>query len=173
MRANSVPGVAGGGYGIRIDIPFEDTFRANWHQEYPAQLRSVDGVVFWTPLLSISPELGPVEFCLASHQEGPLPVQSGDPNPEKQGAYALTIRNEQEVLKRYEHVAPLTEPGDLVIIDFLVLHASGLNRSKRPRWTMQFRYFNFKEATGMGHGWKGSYAAGIDFRDIHPELCAD
>jgi len=25
----------------------------------------------------------------------------------------------------------------------------------------------------MKHGWKGSYAMGVNFRDIHPELCAD
>jgi ectoine hydroxylase-related dioxygenase (phytanoyl-CoA dioxygenase family) len=174
LRPGSSPAVASGGFGIRIDIPFEDKFRANWHQEYPAQLRSLDGVVFWSPLLKITGDLGPVEFCLASQKDGPLPVTSTDPrNPNKQGAYALALHNEQELVNRYEHVAPLTGPGDLVIIDFLVLHASGLNRSQRARWTMQFRYFNFREATGMKHGWKGSYAAGVDFRSIHPELCAD
>ncbi|MEG2942015.1 MAG: hypothetical protein RR969_10620 [Thermomonas sp.] len=64
-------------------------------------------------------------------------------------------------------------PGDLVLVDFLTLHASGANTSRRSRWSMQFRYFNFDEAVGMSHGWKGSFAAGVDFRSIHPELCAD
>ena len=174
LRPGSVPAVAGGGYGIRIDNPGEECFRANWHQEYPAQLRSLDGVVYWSPLVNITPELGPVEFCLASHSDGPVPVLTHDPrNRDKTGAYSLTLENEDELLKRYEHVAPLTEPGDLVIIDFLVLHASGKNCANRSRWSMQFRYFNFNEPTGINHGWKGSYAAGIDFRDIHPELCAD
>jgi hypothetical protein len=35
---------------------------------------------------------------------------------------------------------------------------------------MQFRYFNFLEPTGQSHGWKGSFAAGVDFASIHPEL---
>ncbi len=60
-----------------------------------------------------------------------------------------------------------------VVIDFLVLHASRHNRAKRSRWSMQFRYFNFNDPMGMSHGWKGSFAAGVDFRTIHPELSVD
>lgn len=171
LRPGSVPGIAGGGYGIRIDNPFEDKFRAMWHQEYPAQLRSLDGLVFWTPLVPVTEEIGPVEFCLGSHRAGPLPVRNADPEGAgRTGAYALMLDREQEHIARYERIAPLTEPGDLVVIDFLALHASGHNRGARSRWTMQFRYFNFAEATGRAHGWKGSYAAGVDFRAIHPEL---
>ncbi len=174
LRANSNPAVAAGGYGIRIDNPHEEKFKANWHQEYPAQLRSPDGIVYWTPLVPVTPELGPVELCLGSHRDGTVPVLTRDPrNTDKQGAYSLTLANESELLDRYEHVAPLTSPGDLIIIDFLTLHASGDNRADRSRWTIQFRYFNFNDATGIGHGWKGSYAAGVDFRTVHPELCAD
>ncbi len=174
LRPGSMPAVAAGGYGIRIDNPSEDRFRANWHQEYPAQLRSLDGLVYWSPLAQVTNEMGPVEFCPGSQVEGALPVYTRDTtNPEKTGAYSLTLRSEAEMLRKYPHVAPLTSPGDLVVIDFLVLHASGHNRSHRSRWTMQLRYFNFLEPTGQSHGWRGSYAAGVDFRTVHPELCAD
>ena len=54
LRPDSVPGIAAGGYGIRIDNPGEEKFRAQWHQEFPGQLRSVDGIVFWTPLLPVT-----------------------------------------------------------------------------------------------------------------------
>lgn len=171
LREDAHPGVAAGGYGIRIDNPFEDKFRAMWHQEYPAQLRSVDGLVFWSPLTPVTDELGPVVFCPGSQKEGPLQVCTVDPeNAGRSGAYALMIKDEEEILAKYAKLAPLTQPRDLVIIDFLVLHASGFNRSNRPRWSMQFRYFNFADQTGRSHGWKGSYAAGVDFRVIHPEL---
>jgi hypothetical protein len=174
LRPGSMPAVAAGGYGIRIDNPHEDRFRANWHQEYPAQLRSLDGLVYWSPLATVTKDMGPVEFCLGSQVEGALPVYTRDPdNPEKTGAYSLTLKGEAELLRKYPHVAPLTSPGDLVVIDFLVLHASGHNRSNRSRWTMQLRYFNFLEPTGQSYGWRGSYAAGVDFRTVHPELCAD
>ncbi len=171
LRPGAVAGVAGGGYGIRIDNPHEDRYRAMWHQEYPAQLRSLDGLVFWSPLVPVTPELGPVAFCVGSHREGPVPVRLADPEGAgRSGAYALMLDREAERLARYTHIAPLTAPGDLVIIDFLVLHASGHNRGSRSRWSMQFRYFNFAEPTGRSHGWKGSYAAGVDFRQVHPEL---
>jgi hypothetical protein len=171
LRKNAQSGLAAGGYGIRIDNPFEDKFRAMWHQEYPAQLRSMDGLVFWSPLIPITDELGPVVFCQGSHKEGPLQVCNADPeNAGRSGAYALKIKDEEIVLAKYRKLAPLTNPRDLVIIDFLVLHASGFNRSNRSRWSMQFRYFNFSDPVGRAHGWSGSYAAGIDFRAIHPEL---
>jgi len=174
LRPGSFSAVAAGGYGIRIDNPNEDRFRANWHQEYPAQLRSLDGLVYWSPLVPVTEDMGPVEFCPGSQVEGAVPVHTRDPNnPEKTGAYSLTLQGEEALLRKYPHVSPLTSPGDLVAIDFLVLHASGHNRSQRSRWTMQLRYFNFLEPTGQSHGWRGSYAAGVDFRTIHPELCAD
>jgi hypothetical protein len=171
LRPNSQPGLAAGGFGIRIDNPLEDKFRAMWHQEYPAQLRSIDGLVFWAPLVPITEELGPVVFCQGSQVEGPLPVCESDPDKVgRSGAYALQIHNEQNYIAKYKKVAPLTNPRDLVIIDFLVLHASGHNRGNRSRWSMQFRYFNFDDPTGRSHAWRGSYASGTDFRKIHPEL---
>jgi len=171
LRPKSVPGVAGGGYGIRIDNPNEDKYRAMWHQEYPAQLRSVDGLVFWSPLVPVTPQIGPVSVCLGSHREGALPVFYDDPEGAgRSGAYALRIANESGYLARHPTVAPLSNPTDLIVLDFMVLHASGYNTSKRSRWSMQFRYFNFADPVGTAHAWKGSYAAGVDFRRIHPEL---
>ena len=172
LRPGCVPGIVGGGSGIRIDNPYEDRFRAYWHQEYPAQLRSIDGVVFWTPLVAITPELGPVIMCPGSHLSGPLPVRA-DASSGRSGAYALRLENEEEHISRFPKQSPLLNPGDLVVMDFLLLHASGYNRSPRSRWSMQFRWFNFAEPTGRSHGWAGSFAAGIDFRRIHPELCVD
>lgn len=174
LRADALPAIASGGSGVRIDIPHEDRFRANWHQEYPAQLRSLDGIVFWSPLVPVDESLGPVEICVGSHRAGPLPVLTSDrQNPQKSGAYSLVLADEDDVLSGYETVAPTTRPGDLLLMDFLLLHASGVNRGQSPRWTMQFRYFNFREPVGLRHGWSGSFAAGVDFRDVHPELCAD
>lgn len=171
LRGTDAAGLAGGGYGIRIDNPGEERFRADWHQEYPAQLRSLDGVVFWSSLVPVTEEMGPVRICVGSHVDGPVPVCDGDPdNPEKTGAYGLVLHDRDARVARYRQVAPLTSPGDLVIIDFLTIHASGHNRSNRSRWSMQSRYFNFRDPTGIRIGWQGSYAAGRDFRAVHPEL---
>jgi hypothetical protein len=170
LRGTDVVGIAGGGSGLRIDNPDETKYLAWWHQEYPAQLRSLDGVVFWSPLRRLTAELGPVEILPRSHSEGPIPVWRDDGGTGRQDAYALRLHNEAEVVGRYPMVAPLTQPGDLVLMDFLTVHRSGVNRSKEPRWTMQWRYFNFRDGTGRGMGWAGSFAAGRQPGEIHPDL---
>ena len=68
LRDTDLPGCCGGGYGIRIDNPNEEKFRAPWHQDYPAQFRSIDGLVFWSPLLRLTQAMGPVEVCVGSHR---------------------------------------------------------------------------------------------------------
>ena len=174
IRGTDLPAVAAGGYGIRIDNPHEEKFRANWHQDYPSQFRSMDGLVFWSPLVSLTEEIGPLQIAVGSHRDGIAPVHMHDPqNKEKPGAYALRLQDEAERIARYPHVSPLLQPGDLAILDFLNLHASGHNRSTRSRWSMQIRYFNFREPTGQRIEWAGSFAAGKNIREIHPELIAD
>lgn len=174
VRGTNAPAIAAGGYGIRIDNPQEEKFRAGWHQDYPAQIRSLDGLVFWSPLIPMTPELGPVEFCAGSHKDGLAPVREVDAaNPNKTGAYGLTLDDEPERVARYEKAAPLTQPGDLVLVDFLTLHRSGENAANRSRWSLQMRWFNFTEPTGRKLGWPGAYAAGGDLRAVHPELVVD
>lgn len=174
LRPNALPGVAAGGYGIRIDNPSEEKFRADWHQDYPAQFRSIDGLVFWSPLVAMTEELGPVRFCIGSHKDGLVPIHTRDPdNPEKTGAYGLRLHQRDERVARYKQIAPLLNPGDLVIIDFLALHAGGANHAQRSRWSMQIRYFNFRDETGVRIEWAGSFAAGTAIQQVHPELLVD
>ncbi|WP_428024395.1 phytanoyl-CoA dioxygenase family protein [Arcobacter sp.] len=162
-------GVANGGSGIRIDLPHEEKFRTFWHQEYPAQLKSLKGVVLWSPLVEVIPSLGPVEVCLHSHKNGVLPVFE-DKSDSRIGAYTLKLKNEKEIINNFFHVAPLSKPGDLILVNWLVIHQSGLNISNKARWSMQMRYFDFLEPIGQKISWKGSFAKGIKFEEIHPEL---
>jgi hypothetical protein len=174
LRGTDLPGITTTGYGIRIDHPGEERFRADWHQEYPAQLRSLDGLVFWSPLVEITEPMGPVRFCVGSHRDGLVRVRTQDPeHPEKTGAYGLILEDRDARVARYPQIAPLTAPGDLVVVDFLTLHASGHNTSRRSRWSMQIRYFNYLDPTGIRISWRGSYGAGVDFTKIHPDLVVD
>ena len=171
LRGTDLPGIAALGYGIRIDNPNEEKYRSLWHYEYRDQLRSVDGVVFWSPLVPIQEELGPVQICPKSHKGGLRRSYLKDPeNPDKTGAYAMRIENEAALLKQYGIIAPLSEPGDLILMDFLTLHSSGKNISNRSRWSMQFRYFNFNDPTGIRINWTGCVMNGIQLKDVHPEL---
>jgi hypothetical protein len=170
LRSTHLIGVAGGGSGIRIDNPDEDRYRAPWHQEYPAQFRSLDGLVFWSPLRPLDAALGPVELCVGSHAGGLRRVVREDPSLGREGAYALLLEDEAAVIGPYAKAAPIAQPGDVLVIDFLTIHRSGVNRSTKARWTMQSRCFTFAEATGRRIGWAGSFAAGRAIADVHPEL---
>jgi hypothetical protein len=174
LRHTDDAGIAAGGYGIRIDNPHEDKYRTLLHYEYRDQLRSIDGIVFWSPLVSITSDLGPVKICPKSHHEGLRRSYLRDPeNPEKTGAFAMRLENEAALTEKYGFVAPLSNPGDLILMDFLTLHSSGINIASRSRWSMQFRYFNFSHPSGININWSGCVANGKQLKDIHPELVID
>lgn len=170
LRPGAKSGIAGGGYGIRIDNPGEDKFRALWHQDFSGQLRSYDGLVLWSPLLAVTPEMGPVQIAVGSHVEGYVSTYDDNGNLGPGGSYAVRLQGEEDLLAKYETVAPLTKPGDLLVMDFLLLHQSGHNISKTPRWSMQLRYFNFRDPLGIKISWKGLFAAGERSANVIPNL---
>lgn len=164
LRKTETIGIAGNGMGIRINNPLEEKYRAEWHQDYNSQLRSPDGLVFWSPLVPVTKENGPVVLCKGSHKAGIAKVIV-----DKSSTYDLKIADE-EGLHQYTKQSPLTKPGDLLLIDFLNIHRSGLNKSQMALWTMQFRFFNFNNPDGQKINWSGAFASGVDFEDIHPEF---
>lgn len=173
LHSTSLPGLAAQSYGIRIDNPGEEKFRSIWHQEFPGQLRSLDGIVFWSPLLAVTPDMGPVELCVGSHKGGLIRTEVDEGGVGRYGAYSLKLCNEADHLSLYDKVAPLTEPGDLLVMDFLTLHQSGYNHAEHPRWSMQFRYFNFRDPIGQKINWAGSYTAGVDPSEMLTNLYAE
>ena len=163
---SSFPGIAAAGYGIRIDNPREDRFRAKWHQEYLSQLRSLEAFTMWSPLIDVTKDMGPVEICPGSHTEGILKVSLGDENPKN--AYSVTLADEDRYVGKYTVQAPLLNVGDLMLVDWLTIHRSGKNVSDRSRWSMQMRYFNFNNEQAIKLGWCGSFSSGVDVSKIHP-----
>lgn len=169
LRGTDLAGIGIGSYGIRIDNPHEEQFRSHWHQEFFYQPQSLDGIVMWTPLVPITLDIGPVNVCVGSHKDGLCKYIAGGAYAKKSGAYQIGIKDDEKVAAKYRQVAPLTEPGDLLIMDFLTIHQSGLNVSKRSRWSVQGRFFNFREPTGMRIGWKSSVTLGTNVKAIFAE----
>ena len=167
LRPKSLPSVAAAGHGIRINNPSEEKYLAPWHQEYPAQLRSINGLVFWSPLYDLKLENGPVVLAKNSHEEGLLPVHFEGGATD---VYGLKIHEVSTILEKYELVQPILKAGDLIVMDFCTVHRSGENKSNRALWSMQFRWFDMLEETGIKNNWQGSFAAGAKFQDLHPEL---
>lgn len=179
LRGSELSGVGHGSYGIRIDNPGEDRYNTLWHQDYPSHLRSPDGVVFWASLVPVKPEMGPVQLCVGSHVEGLIKLRLRDGATPDAGknyqdlAKNFVVDDEANLIRRYPMEAPTSNPGDLIVIDYMTLHRSGQNVCDRSRWSMQFRYFNFEHPFGANLGWCGSLAAGIDFRTVHPEIMVE
>jgi hypothetical protein len=176
LRATALAGIAHGSYGIRIDLPGEARFATLWHQDYLSHFRSRDGLVLWAPLVPVTPDLGPVRLVPGSHRLGPLPLAPSDADPAdgdrdfQMIAKSLAPVDADRVADELGVVAPESEPGDLLVIDFLTLHESGANTGARARWSMQLRWFNFEHESGRRMGWRGGIATGTTVQDVHPEL---
>lgn len=169
LRNTDFPGIGTASYGIRIDNPLEEKFRSQWHQEFIVQPQSMDGIVFWTPLLQVTENLGPVIICSKSHKDGLCTYSKSQTYANKVGPYKIGIYNENVVVGKYNKISPLTSPGDLILMDFLTIHQSGFNSSGRSRWSIQSRFFNFNDETGMRIGWKASVTAGTNVEKIFPK----
>lgn len=169
LRATDLAGIGAASYGVRIDHPREEQYRSHWHQEFLFQPQSLDGIVFWSPLAEVTAEMGPVQICVGSHRDGLARYRRGARYADKPGAYQIGLAEEEATVARYDIVAPLSRPGDLLIMDFLTLHQSGFNVAARPRWSMQLRYFNFREPNGIELGWPASVTAGTDIEALFPD----
>lgn len=165
-------GVAFRGAGIRIDLPNEDRWRSEWHQEYHSQISSPHGVVAWFAFTRVDESMGPVQLARSSHELGILPVKCADPmNKAKDYTQQFAILNVEELVRKYSVLSFATEPGDVVFLDFLLLHCSGFNRSARghSRITGQVRYFDMEHPTAIRNAWRGGWQDGGDFTQFHPD----
>jgi len=123
-----------------------------------SQLCSPKGIVLWSPLRDVTLDMGPVRLCPSSHHDGIFPiVRDGG------GSYGLKIKDEEKTIARYPSISPEVSIGDLVVIHFLTLHCSSPNRSRKTRWAMISRYFDFLEPTGISQSWKGGLQEGNSF----------
>ncbi|MBV8370319.1 MAG: phytanoyl-CoA dioxygenase family protein [Candidatus Eremiobacteraeota bacterium] len=169
LRGAELAGSAEQMCGVRIDRP-DNRFRSPWHQEFPSLFRSLEGITFWTPLVPMTAEMGPVLLSRGSHRDGVHRIDAGEGTEAEMaaGGYEnFRIEREDEVLARHEIVAPLVAMGDVVALDFLTLHRSGINRSRRTRWSAQMRLMNFDDPVGIALGWTGGIKSGKTIGDIN------
>jgi len=169
LRNTSMPGLAANSYGIRIDLPGDSKYRTFWHQDFHSQLRSLNGVVFWTPVVRVTSDLGPVQILDKSHLLGPVPTYD-DNSDGRSGPYSLRLVGEPELVQRFQTVEPLLNIGDLLLMDFNLIHCSGVNASNRGRWSIQFRLFDYLDEVGQQILWTGSFASGVKFEKLFAHL---
>ena len=169
LREKSLPGIVGNGFGIRVDLPKEKKYEAQCHQELPFQMRSKDGIVFWSPLIKFLKNSGYLKIYKKSHNFGCFPLYVKKQKM-KSTSYSFNIKNEKTLKKNFKCIQAKMNTKDLLLLDFLTLHQSGRNTSSYPRLTVQYRLFNYKSKFGKKIGWSGSFSSGIKLKEIKEKL---
>ena len=160
-------GVASRGWGVRIDYPGDISHRTQLHQEFVSQLCGPQGVVLWTPLRDVTRELGPVIYYPGSHSMGLLPLEVHGAASQDQ-----RIRNCGGLRASLAFEQPEIAAGDLLILDFLTLHESGLNVGQVPRWSLTTRLFNAGDEASIEMRWRGGIQEGNTLKDLPPTVKA-
>jgi ectoine hydroxylase-related dioxygenase (phytanoyl-CoA dioxygenase family) len=154
---------------MRIDLPNEDKYLFDWHQDYPYVLDSLDGIVFWVPLQGVDEENGCLSLAVGSHQLGLLKMAVSDPDNRANNRTKSMRIADPSVIDRYTKVQLPLKFGDALAFNTLLIHASGPNRSEQARCTLQFRYGNFLHPVAIESGWPKAMRDGAVFHTLHPD----
>ncbi|WP_193194810.1 phytanoyl-CoA dioxygenase family protein [Nostoc sp. MG11] len=151
-------------FDIRVDRPYEDEHLFPWHQDYPVIQDSEDAVVYWIPLRNVEEQDGCLQIAPGSHKLGVLPRRARSKNEPP----SVDIVD-WSILRQFPHLHVPMQIGDVLVFNTLMLHASGVNRSDRIRWTLQIRHGNFEHSKAIARGWPASMALKMPFERSHPE----
>jgi ectoine hydroxylase-related dioxygenase (phytanoyl-CoA dioxygenase family) len=158
---------------VRVDLPNEDKYLFDWHQDYPYVMDSFDAVVFWIPLQDVDETNGCLSVLPGSHSQGLRKLTLVDPdNKNNNKQKMMKIAGVQDIVAASEKVKVPVKLGDVLVFSTLLLHASGPNVSDRARFTLQVRFGNFLHPVAVKKGWPGSMRDGSVFHEKHPEYVA-
>ena len=122
---------------IRMDAPGDKRNIAGWHQEI-SYLRN-NGLVIWIPLSDITPDLGSLQVCPKSHNEGELKVVQNK-NLSSDVSTVSVDEVEPEYIAKYSIMDVEIKKGDVLFFDTELFHRSGVNTSNRIRFSCQIRH---------------------------------
>jgi hypothetical protein len=151
-------------YDLRVDRPYDDRSLFPWHQDYPVIQDSEDALVYWLPLRDVGLQDGCLAIAPGSHKLGVLPQYWHG----EEGEVGATVPN-RSLLSQFPCLRVPVRAGDVLIFNTLLLHASGVNRSDRIRWTLQVRHGNFEHPKAIARNWPNSSVWNVPFHQSHPE----
>ena len=122
---------------IRMDAPGDKRNIAGWHQEI-SYLRN-NGLVIWIPLSDITPDLGSLQVCPKSHNEGELKVVQNKNLPGDVSTVSVD-EVKPEYIAKYSIMDVEIKKGDVLFFDTELFHRSGVNTSNRIRFSCQVRH---------------------------------
>ena len=124
----------------RLDVPNDKRNALEWHQErsfFPQNRDGSHSLVCWIPLTNVTEEMGTIHISPESHTGGLIsPIQK----EKEDGSYTRQISVPEEYVKKYEDLIVPGDAGDVVFLNMLLFHRSGVNISDKIRFAVQARF---------------------------------
>ena len=110
---------------LRMDPPNDNRNSLGWHQDGSLIKNTFNqSCVIWVPLLNINENNGAIDLLLKSHKKkGPT-----------RGFY------QNKIEKKFDLFSAQINEGDVLIINNRTIHRSGINKSKKIRFTLRSRF---------------------------------
>jgi ectoine hydroxylase-related dioxygenase (phytanoyl-CoA dioxygenase family) len=160
-------GILNRGYGFRFDYPNDKKFLTQLHQDYTSNLGSPIGYVFITPLKNITKNMGPIRVYPGSHKAGIRNIKViKNKNIRITRSFEIEVKK-KDLLKNSKTITLNT--GDLLVIDFLTLHESTQNFSKKIRFTMIYRFIDYDNQISINNFVPNGEQDGNYFDQFHKE----
>ena len=121
----------------RLDVPNDKRNALEWHQErsfFPQNRDGSHSLVCWIPLTNVTEEMGTIHISPESHKGGLIIPER---NEKKNGSSTRQISVPEEHAKKYEDLTVPVDAGDVVFLNMLLFHRSGVNISDRVRLAVQ------------------------------------
>ena len=166
---NAKWGMLNKAFGFRFDYPRNNIFTTQLHQDYTSNLGSSSGFVFISSLSKISKNDGAIKVYPGTHKLGLQKIKMSK-NIKLRKTRRVLLADEKEIKKKFKFNYVFMNPGDLLIIDFLTLHESSQNKSKRTRITFISRYIDFFSGTGTEIFYSDGEQANIYIGKCHKNL---
>jgi ectoine hydroxylase-related dioxygenase (phytanoyl-CoA dioxygenase family) len=157
-------GILPKGFGMRIDYPNDEYYKARLHQDYTSQLGSPNGIVFYTSLGNVTKKNGAVVLYTKSHTKGIFKTKIDLASVHNKKTYdPYTIQISKNELQKYKIKHLVLKETDLALFHFMLLHKSGANTSNKIRWSIVHRMFDFSHKQAISQNYIGGQNEGNIF----------
>jgi len=122
------------------------------HQDWPSIQGSLDSLIIWIPLTTITENSFPLQVIPGSHLKGLRRIKEDYELPETE-------------YDENAFVSVLMKPGDVAFMSSWTVHRTGTEPGSEPRVAISTRYENAAEPTFIERNYPGAYR-----RWVHREL---
>lgn len=135
------------GFMFRLDVPNDKRNSLDWHQDssyYEMTYPNYNAGVCWISLTNNSINNGTLQFISKSHKDGYLKTSLKKNSKLSSEQYKINISKEDKI----EHL--ISEFGDASFFHMNIKHKSGLNKSKKVRFTLGCRFHAISKSFNIG-----------------------